>query len=91
MPLKHIEFHIFLLSFSIHRAPGRRGREETTFGSMFGSTTLSNRTLYLRRTERPKSGDDHVEFVRTEQALRRERGFGGVEKVVAGAAEDDVD
>ena len=75
---------------SLHWAPRRRGCEESTFGSRLGSTTLSHRTLYLRRTERPKSGNDHVEFVRTEQALGRERGFGGVEKEVAGAAEDEA-
>ena len=37
-----------------------------------------------------KTGN-HVEFVLAEQALERERGFGGVEKEVSGAAEDDVD
>ena len=74
---------------SLHRAPRRRGHEESTFGSRLGSTTLSHRTLCLRRTERPKSGDDHVEFVCAEQALRRKRGFGGVKKEVAGAAEDE--
>ena len=36
---------------SLHWATRRRGREESTFGSRFGSTTLSRRTLYLRRTE----------------------------------------
>jgi len=45
--------------------------------------------LNLRRTERPRSGDDHVEFVPAEQALGRERDFGGVENEVAGAAEDE--
>ena len=41
--------------------------------------------------EGPKDqgGNDHVEFVRTEQALGGERGFGGVEKEVAGAAQDE--
>ena len=52
MPLKHIEFHTLLLSFSIHQAPGRRRHEETTFSSRFGTTTLSDRTLNLRRTGR---------------------------------------
>ena len=45
----------------------------------------------LRKTEKPRSGDDHVEFVCAEQALGRQRGFGGVDKEVPGAAEDDVD
>ena len=41
--------------------------------------------------EGPKdqSGNDHVEFVRTEQALGGERGLGGVEKELAGAAQDE--
>ena len=73
---------------SLHWPPRRRGREESKFGSRLGSTTLSDRRLYLRRTERPGSGNDHVEFVCAEQALGGERGFGGVEKEVAGAAED---
>ena len=90
MQLKHIEFHMLVLSFSLHRGPRRRGHEESTFGSRLGSAALSHRTLYLRRTERPGSGHDHVEFVRAEQALGRERGFGGVEKEVAGAAEDEA-
>ena len=46
--------------------------------------------LSLRKTEKPRSGDDHVEFVLAEQALGRERGFEGVEKEVAGAAEDEA-
>ena len=81
MQLKHIEFHILVLSFSLHRAPRRRGREE--------SRLVPGSKPY--RTERRTSGDDHVEFVRAEQALGYERVFGCVEKVVAGAAEDDVD
>ena len=71
---------------SVYWAPRRRGREESTFGSRLGSTTLSDGMLSLRKTEKPRSEDDHVEFVLAEQALRGERGFGGV-----GAAEDDVD
>ena len=50
--------------------------QRSTFGSRFGSTTLFDATLVLRRTERPKSGDDHVEFVLAEQALGRGLGFG---------------
>ena len=90
MQLRHIEFHILVLSFSLHWAPRRRGREESTFGSRFGSTTLSDGMSSLRKTEKPRSGDDHVEFMLAEQALGRERGFGGVEKEVAGAAEDEA-
>ena len=80
-----------MLSFSIHGAPGRRGHEGITFGSSFGPTILSDGRLNLRRTERQKSGDDHVEFVHAEQALGRERGLRGVEKEGVSAAEDDVD
>ena len=76
---------------SLHWATRRRGREESKFGSRLGSTTLSDRRLYHRRTERPGSGNDHFEFVCAEQALGRERGFGGVEKEGVGAAKDDVD
>jgi len=81
----HIEFRM-LLSFSLHRAPRRRGREESTIGSRFGPTALSDGTLNFRRTERPRN---HVEFVRGEQALGRKRGHGGVEEKVAGAAENE--
>ena len=88
MQLKHIEFP-YSSYLSLHRAPRCRRREESTFGARLGSTTLSHRTLYLRRTERPGSGNDHVEFVCAEQAFGRERGFGGVEKDIAGAAHDE--
>ena len=91
MQLKHIEFHILVLSFSLHWAPRRRGREESTFGSRFGSTTLSDGMSSLRKTEKPRSGDDHVAFMLAEQALGRERRFGGVDKEVSGASEDHVD
>ena len=90
MQLKHVEFRILVLSFSLYWALRRRGREEPTFGSRLGSTTLSHRTLYLRRTERPGSGNDHVQFVCAEQAIGRERGSGGVEKELVGAAEDEA-
>ena len=73
---------------SLHWATRRRGREESMFGSRLGLTTLFDETLNLRRTERPRSGDDHVEFVCAEQALGRERGIGCVEKELAGAALD---
>ena len=49
----------------------------------------SDGTLNVRRTERLRSGDDHVEFVRAERALGHERGIGGVKKEVAGTAEDE--
>ena len=43
-----------------------------------------------RAFERPKNHDhDHVEFLLAEQALGRERGFGGVENEVVGAAQDE--
>ena len=45
----------------------------------------------LRKTEKPRSGDDHVEFVLVKQALGREQGFGCVEKEGVGAAAVDVD
>ena len=45
--------HSFYLS--LHWATRRRGREESTFGSRLGSTTLSDGMLSLRKTERPKS------------------------------------
>ena len=90
MQLKRIEFHILVRSFSLHWATRCRGREGSAFGSRLGSTTLSHRTLYLRRTEKPGSGNDHVQFVCAEQAIGRERGFGGVEKELMGAAEDEA-
>jgi len=37
------------------------------FDSIFASTTFSDGTLNLRRTERPRSGDDCVEFVRADK------------------------
>ena len=67
MQLEHVEFHILLLSLSLHRAPRRHGREESTFGSRLGSTTLSDGMLSLRKTERPKSEDDHIDFMCAEQ------------------------
>jgi hypothetical protein len=58
------------LTFStLHRAPTGCGCEESTFRSRFGSTTLSRKTLNLRKTERLTGGEDHVGFVRAEPAL----------------------
>lgn len=75
-------------SLFLRRAPTHRGCEESTSSSRFGSTTLPDRTLKFRRIERPRSADDLVDLVRAVQALGGERGCGGVEKGVAGAAED---
>ena len=82
MQLRHIEFHILVLSFSLYWAPRRRGREESAFGSRPGSTTLFDATLVFRRTERPESGALNGPW-------GHERGFGRAEKEVAGAAQDE--
>ena len=44
-----------------------------TFNSIFASTTLSDGTLNVQWTERPRGGDNHVEFVRADQVPGHKR------------------